>query len=48
MYFPVPLKPATLIRRYKRFLAEMLAYQAAVTPESIDIVRSLPVILNNN
>jgi sugar fermentation stimulation protein A len=27
---------------------EMLAYQAAVTPESIDIVRSLPVILNNN
>jgi sugar fermentation stimulation protein A len=27
---------------------ELLAYQAAVTPESIDIVRSLPIILNNN
>lgn len=27
---------------------EMLAYQAAVTPESIDIVRSLPVILHTN
>ncbi len=26
---------------------ELLAYQAAVTPESIEIVRSLPIILNN-
>jgi sugar fermentation stimulation protein A len=45
---------ASIDPRYAETLAavsrqgvEMLAYQAAVRPESIDIVRSLPIILNN-